>query len=73
MNGFVNTFLSGECWYLFNIYPYDSLKLPYILQVIKKSNIYKGYTKIYKNDSNPKRIRFLRQPRLLLATLGNSL
>jgi len=51
MNGFVNTFLSGESAGIFstkynlNIYTENSFKLPHILQVIKKSNIYIGYTK----------------------------
>jgi len=31
--------------YNLNIYMENSFKLPYILQVIKKSNIYVGYTK----------------------------
>jgi len=50
MNGFVNMFLSGECWYLFNeMQPQylsgNSFKLPCILEVIKKSNLYIGYFK----------------------------
>jgi len=52
MNGFVNTFLSGECWYLFNeIQPQYlcgkefRIAVYFTSSLIKKSNIYIGYTK----------------------------
>jgi len=50
MNGFVNTFLSGECWYLFNeIQPQYLYGKQFQIAVYStsnsKSNIYIGYTK----------------------------
>jgi len=50
MNGFVNTFLSGEWWYLFNkIQPQYLYGKQFRIAVYstsnKKSNIYVGHTK----------------------------
>jgi len=58
MNGFVNMHLMASAGifsakYNLNIYMENSVKLPHILQVIKKSNIYIGYTKSAMSNPRP--------------------